>query len=206
MCECDDGLRLAIAFFGGNVGSCERHARGNEIGVERERATKKGAVLLLGGAGICNGADGGHERPRTFRVFFDGSAAVAFGALSGTDVNEFGASGEEFEGMVISGDVYSRRAGGGGEALDENTVTSGKFNAIEKVDGWGEADAASFDELAEVAGGITLGQAAENFRAIEGIRLGEGARAQEGEEQGQKRGSRCHGECVWYSWRRSGKQ
>ena len=101
LCECRNGLRFALALFARDVGGGEGHVGRDKIGVERQSAAKKSDVFLLRGARVGHRADGGHERPGAFGIFFDGGAAVVFRALPSADVNQLGAFCEELERAVI---------------------------------------------------------------------------------------------------------
>jgi len=165
---------------------------GDEIGVKRQSAAKKRDVFLLWGTRIRDGTDGGHERPGALGIFFDGGATIVFRLLAGTDVNQFRAFGEKLEGTIV---LRNAEPGGrcrGGEALDEDTVAASKLDAVKKIGRRRETDAASLDELAEVAGGITLSEAAKNFGAVKRGGLGEDTRVQQSENEAEETSTLFH--------------
>jgi len=206
LCECRDGLGFAVALLRRDLGGGEGHVSGDEIGVERQSAVKKGDVFVLWGTGIRDGTDGGHERPRALGIFFDGSAAIVFGLLAGTDVNQFRAFGEKLEGTVVLRNAEPRGRSRGGEALDEDAVAASKLDAVKEIGGRRETDAASLDELAEVAGGITLSEAAKNFGPVKRGGLGEDTRVQQSEKETEEESKLSHVDVIRYSWQRYGKQ
>lgn len=156
-----------------------------EVGAKRQSPAEKGDAFLLGGSAHSDRADGGQDGPGAFGVLVDSGAAVGFREFGGPGVNHFGAFGKECEGAFGPGGVQSRGRSSGSEAFNKNAIASGESDAIKKVDGGREVDAASLDELSEVAWGISLGKTAENFGTVKGRRLsvGEGGGEVEKEEK-----------------------
>jgi len=206
LCECRDGLRFAVALLGRDLGGGEGHVSGDEIGVERQSAAKKGDVFLLWGIRIRDGSDGGHERPRALGIFFDRGVAVVFRLLAGADVNQFRAFGEKLEGTVVLRNAEPGRRCRRGEALDEDAVAAGELDAVKEIGGRRETDAASLNELAEVAGGITLSEAAKNFAPVKRGGLGEDTGVQQSENETKEKSTLSHVDVMRYSWQRYGKQ
>jgi len=205
LCECRDGLGFAVTLLRRDLGGGEGHVSGDEIGVERQSAVKKGDVFLLWGTGIRDGTDGGHERPRALGIFFDRGAAIVFCLLAGTDVNQFRAFGEKLEGTVVLRNAEPGRRCRGGEALDEDAVAASKLDAVKEIGGRRETDAASLDELAEVAGGITLSEAAKNFGPVKRGGLGEDTRVQQSENETEEESTLSHLDVITYSLPQYGK-
>jgi len=204
LCECRHCLHFAAAFFRRDIGGGESHVSDDEVRVNGQSAAKKRGVFLRGDTVRRKGTDSGHDGPRTFRIFLDGRATVIFRQPCGTDVNQLRTFRKNFERPVGLRGARSWWRRSRREALDEDAVTASELDAIEKFRRRGEIDAASRDQLGEVAGGVALGKAAEDFGAVERNGLSEDTRRQEREE-GQESGASLHGDMDSYSGRRHRK-
>jgi len=102
-------------------------------------------------------------------------------------VDEFGTSGKVIErAFGAGGNRRQTRTLRRREALDENPIATSKFDAIDKTLRWREIDAAGFDEMGDIAGGVSRSKAAEDFSLVNGSGLSEktGREKRDGKREG----------------------
>src|ERR1700688_3399546 len=90
-------------------------------------------VLIWNAAHLLQGVKCGHEGPSAFRVFVYGRQAFLLSLFVVTHMNQFGALGEVLKETVAIGGAYCWNQVRGGEALDEEAIASGEFDAGEEI-------------------------------------------------------------------------
>jgi hypothetical protein len=156
-------------------------------------AKKRDDVLIWNAAHLLQSVKCGHEGPSAFRVFVYGRQAFLLSLFVVTHMNQFGALGEVLKGTVAIGGAYCWNQVRGGEALDEEAIASGEFDAGEEIRRRREVDATSFHEMSNVTGRLALREATEDFAAVEGSGLRGGTGRQKKQDHSEVASRSFHG-------------